>query len=526
MPTTKDDKSRNAFESDRAGTEARTRAEGKIEDLRLKGGLFVDAVRATRMAMAVTDPTLPGNPIIFANRSFLKLSGYSMEEVLGQQPHFLNGPDTDPDDVARFEEALRSDQDDLVETIQYRKDGTRFIASVLLSAFKDDDGNTVHHFLSWLDVTRRTNAENRLNLLQQAQNALRHSEAELSAELSDATLLRDLALKLVTEESLPAIYEEILGAAIAITNAAAGTVQIYDPATKDLVLLVSRGFPKKMTDHFSRVDASRRTACGVALKTGQRTFVDFDQGAMDEACSMHVEAGYLSAQATPLVSRAGEALGMLNTHWSESGHRPTDRELRSLDLLARQAADLIERRATEAALRDSEQHQRLLLGELQHRVRNTLAVIRAIARRTAENTTTAEDMLAHFQGRLDAFSRVQAALIRSPDATVDLASLIDDELVAHAAREGETITVDGPDVVLEPKTAERLSLAIHELTTNAVKHGALMNGGGRIDVRWTSANDRLALSWTESGVKVDADDAQGHEALGCSAVATRRGARS
>lgn len=183
MPTSKDDKSRNAFESDIAGTAARTRAEGKIEGLRLKGGLFVDAVRATRMAMAVTDPTLTGNPIIFANEAFLKLSGYSMEEVLGQQPYFMNGPDTDPDDVARFDEALRNDLDDLVETIQYRRDGTRFIASVLLSAFKDDDGNTVHHFLSWLDVTRRTNAENRLNLLEQAQAALRQSEARLSAML-------------------------------------------------------------------------------------------------------------------------------------------------------------------------------------------------------------------------------------------------------------------------------------------------------------------------------------------------------
>ena len=99
MPTTDHDK-RNAFESDKAGTAARTRSEGEIENLRLKGGLFVEAVRATRMAMAVTDPALPGNPIVFANQSFLKLSGYSMEEVLGQQPYFMNGEDTDPDDSA------------------------------------------------------------------------------------------------------------------------------------------------------------------------------------------------------------------------------------------------------------------------------------------------------------------------------------------------------------------------------------------------------------------------------------------
>jgi two-component system CheB/CheR fusion protein len=133
--------------------------------------------------------------------------------------------------------------------------------------------------------------------------------------------------------------------------------------------------------------------------------------------------------------------------------------------------------------------------------------VRSIARRTAENSTTAEDMLAHFQGRLDAFSRVQAVLTRGVGAKVDLASLIDDELIAHAARDGEQIHVEGPEISLAPKTAERLSLAIHELATNAVKHGALSKGRGRIAIRWRTEPDgggnRLVLSWKESGVELD-----------------------
>ncbi|MBC9033818.1 PAS domain-containing protein [Sphingomonas sp. JC676] len=84
----------NAFEIDKTGTAARSQAQDRIEVLRGEGGIFVEAVRATRMPMTVTDPSLSGNPIIFANEAFLILSGYSMEEVLGQQPHFLNGPDT------------------------------------------------------------------------------------------------------------------------------------------------------------------------------------------------------------------------------------------------------------------------------------------------------------------------------------------------------------------------------------------------------------------------------------------------
>jgi len=135
-----DESSPNAFERDKPGTSARRDAEGAIEELRQRGGLFVDAVRAARMPMALTDPNLPGNPIVFANEAFLKLSVYSMDEVLGQQPHFLNGPGTDPKDAARFREAIRSDQDDIIETVQYRKDGRRFVATVLISGSRTSAG--------------------------------------------------------------------------------------------------------------------------------------------------------------------------------------------------------------------------------------------------------------------------------------------------------------------------------------------------------------------------------------------------
>ena len=179
-PTT-DGTSPNEFEIDKPGTNARSVAEAAIEELRQRGGVFVNAVRATRMPMALTDPNLPGNPIVFANESFLKLSGYSMEEVLGQQPHFMNGPDTDPRDVARFAEVLRSDQDDIIESIQYRKDGSRFVATVLLSAYKDDHGKVLNHFMSWLDVTRRVDAEAEIVDLKSLQAALRDSEQKYLA---------------------------------------------------------------------------------------------------------------------------------------------------------------------------------------------------------------------------------------------------------------------------------------------------------------------------------------------------------
>jgi two-component sensor histidine kinase len=110
-------------------------------------------------------------------------------------------------------------------------------------------------------------------------------------------------------------------------------------------------------------------------------------------------------------------------------------------------------------------------------------------------------MASHLRGRLDAFARVQSAVARNPDAGVDLRALLDDELLVHATREGEQLVVDGPDVALRPKAAESISLALHELTTNAVKHGALTLSGGRIAVRWQTDGDGspLQFQWIESG---------------------------
>ncbi|MFH5923575.1 PAS domain-containing protein [Roseomonas xinghualingensis] len=151
-------------------------------------------------------------------------------------------------------------------------------------------------------------------------------------------------------------------------------------------------------------------------------------------------------------------------------------------------------------LRRMEEHQRLLLAELQHRGRNMLSVIRSIIRRTVRASDTVEDLAMHLDGRINAFARVQAAVTRDPGAGIDLAQMVADELLAHAAREEKRLWMEGPPVHLRPKAAEALGLAIHELTTNAVKYGALSVPQGRIDVTWRTEPSRLVINWRESGV--------------------------
>ncbi len=158
------------------------------------------------------------------------------------------------------------------------------------------------------------------------------------------------------------------------------------------------------------------------------------------------------------------------------------------------------------ALRESEEHTKLLLAELQHRVRNILAVVRSITRRTAANSETADDYAMHLEGRIEALARMQTMATRSADAGVNLEEMVRDELLAHAVRDDEKAQVDGPVIRLQTTTAEKLGMAIHELATNAVKYGALSENGGYIEVTWrvegVDGDRRLTLTWRETGVRI------------------------
>ena len=97
----------NAFQHNLAETDERTLSERHIRNVQEQGGVFVEAVRLTRMPMLVTDATLPGNPIIFANRAFVELSGYAEDELLGQDPHFMNGEQTEAAAIRQYETPIR-----------------------------------------------------------------------------------------------------------------------------------------------------------------------------------------------------------------------------------------------------------------------------------------------------------------------------------------------------------------------------------------------------------------------------------
>jgi PAS domain S-box-containing protein len=117
------------------------------------GDPFAAAVRATRMPMIVTDPRQFDNPIVFANDSFLKLTGYTRMEVTGRNCRFLQGPETDPEAIDRLREAIRQEVDIRIDLLNYRKDGSTFHNALYVGPVRDAEGKVVYFFASQLDVS-------------------------------------------------------------------------------------------------------------------------------------------------------------------------------------------------------------------------------------------------------------------------------------------------------------------------------------------------------------------------------------
>lgn len=128
--------------------------------------IFFAAVQMSRMPMVLTDPHQPDNPIVFCNRAFELLTGYSQEEIIGRNCRFLQGDGTDPEAIDEIRRALRASQDVHLEMVNYRKDGSSFWNALFISPVIDTGGNLVYHFASQIDVTRRRDAE---AVLQQSQ---------------------------------------------------------------------------------------------------------------------------------------------------------------------------------------------------------------------------------------------------------------------------------------------------------------------------------------------------------------------
>jgi PAS domain S-box-containing protein len=147
--------------------------------------------------------------------------------------------------------------------------------------------------------------------------------------------------------------------------------------------------------------------------------------------------------------------------------------------------------------KEAEQRQDLLAREVDHRARNALAVVQSIVRLTRAGTV--DGYVAAVEGRIKALARAHALLSDSRWHGADLDALVMEELAPYRLTEAEKVKISGPKVSLLPHMAQGLALALHEMATNAAKHGALSSMAGKVSVAWQAQGDSLILQWVETG---------------------------
>jgi PAS domain S-box-containing protein len=185
--------------------------------------------------------------------------------------------------------------------------------------------------------------------------------------------------------------------------------------------------------------------------------------------------------------------------WENNSTLVVDSDNRPLGLLS------ISRDVT--ARREFDERRELLIHELNHRVKNTLALVQALAQQSFRPDADPTDAPANFEGRLRTLAAAHNLLTREQWEGVTLAELVRAATLPLGA---ERISASGPAMTVTPKAAVALAMAIHELGTNAIKYGALSNEGGTVDIAWSVNDDIFVLEWREhDGPKVTAPAQRG-----------------
>src|SRR6516225_6083894 len=327
--------------------------------------------------------------------------------------------------------------------------------------------------------------------LNQAAVTVLGNEKQMTAELEDMRRLNELSTLLVREENkFETCYDEITRTAIAISGADKGNLQLFDEASHSLRIVAQQGFGEEFLKFVESADDHAAGSCGTAMASNDQIIVDdvltSEIFVGQPAQKVLLDAKVRAFISTPLRSSKGN-LGVISTHFSRPGH-PSERQLRLTNILARQAADYLERK-------HSEQVQQTILRELQHRSNNLLAVIQSIAQRSLAGSHWKKA----FEARLQALARANRALLKSNWGGVDLTQLVRGEMEAFSRH----ASISGVSVLLSPQQAQNFTLAIHELATNSAKYGALSKTTGKVQASWTVEPSQsasvLKFRWQESG---------------------------
>ncbi len=412
---------------------------------------FAAAVRASQMAMVITDPLQNDNPIVFANDAFCALTGYPRAEILGRNCRFLQEPETDRIEVARLRDAIEARVPVEVTLLNRRSDGSAFWNRLFVSPVFQGDA-LAFYVASQFDATSEVA---RLSRLQTDRAALEREVERRTHDLSQSEERLRFVLQAGRLGSWSLDLADMRFVASESLKLALGR-DPKDPLSRD-----------EYDDLIHEDDRARRNEAVAACIAGHGDY-DIEYRIVTPAS----EVRWLKLRGRPFYGVDGEPMR-----------------------LAGIALDVTDRKREEA-------HRELLANELNHRVKNTLATVQAIVVQTLRSNLSHDETRDVIQGRIHTLAAASDVLIREDWNGATLAAVAIAALAPFRSEDDRRITIRGPEVVLTPRLALAFSMAFHELATNASKYGALTNEVGRILLDWDLLTGpragALRLTWRES----------------------------
>ena len=350
--------------------------------------------------------------------------------------------------------------------------------------------------------------------------ARKKAERDADAELVAMSRLQALSTRLVQSGEFKPLLREILGAAIELTGTTKGNIQIYDAESGSLRLFVYQGFGDEFVEFFQLRGSPH--GCELAAKTRQRIIVDnldlSDTWRGTPELNVLLADGIRAFQSTPLISRDGRLLGILNTHYVRP-HPLSEREMRHLDLLARMAADFIERSQSDEARQRADRMKDEFLAMLAHELRNPLAPIQNAvhvlrhSNATGETVRLTTDMLHRQVGQLVRLvddlvdvSRITRGRIELIREVVDLVAVVRQaaEAVRPLVQEKRQVLDLGlpAQPVWVHADAARLAQVIGNILSNASK---FTSNEGRIEVLIETDGPQHVIRIRDDGIGITSE---------------------